>query len=75
MQLGERFCTTPEQFKSWSQSMGHEAVLTTFTSYGKVPAARQAELIRELGQGQSTTEADRVAMVVAEVLRCHGIAE
>lgn len=54
VQLGERLCTTPEQFKAWSQNIGHERVLTTLTSYGKVPAARQAELIRGLGQPIAT---------------------
>ena len=47
--LGERICTTPEEFKSWSQNLGHEGVLTTFTSYGKVSGQRQAEMIRKLG--------------------------
>lgn len=49
-QLGERECRTPEQFKAWSQNLGHADVLTTLTSYGSVPAHRQATLIRELGQ-------------------------
>jgi integrase len=48
-QLGERLCPTPEAFKSLSQNLGHEGVLTTFTSYGKIPSARQAEIIRDLG--------------------------
>lgn len=48
VQLGERTCTTPESFKAWSQNLGHEAVLTTFTSYGRVSPQRQAELIRGL---------------------------
>lgn len=48
-QLGERVCKTPEEFKAWSQNLGHEKVLTTFTSYGKVASHRQAELIRGLG--------------------------
>jgi integrase len=52
VQLGERICATPEQFKAWSQNIGHDRVLTTLTSYGKVPAARQAELIRGLGQAK-----------------------
>lgn len=47
-QLGERVCTSPEEFKAWSQNLGHENVLTTFTSYGAVSARRQAELIRGL---------------------------
>jgi hypothetical protein len=46
VQPGERLRTTPEQFKAWSQNIGHDRVLTTLTSYGKVSAARQAELIR-----------------------------
>lgn len=69
VQLGERICTTPEEFKAWSQNIGHERVLTTFTSYGKVPAARQAELIRGLGQAQSNSEEDRVTNLVNEALR------
>lgn len=39
-------CQTPEQFKAWSQNLGHESPLTTFTSYGKVSLHRQGELIR-----------------------------
>jgi len=48
-QLGSQVCTSPEEFKSWSQNMGHEAVLTTFTAYLTVPPDRQAALIRSLG--------------------------
>ena len=47
--LGERVCQTPEEFKSWSQNMGHEGVLTTFYSYGEVQPGRQAEIIQQLG--------------------------
>ncbi|MES2682686.1 MAG: site-specific integrase [Pseudomonadota bacterium] len=49
-QVGERVCRTPEQFKAWSQNLGHEGVLTTFFSYGGVSEGRQRELIRELGE-------------------------
>lgn len=66
VQLGERICTTPEQFKAWSQNIGHERVLTTLTSYGKVPAARQAELIRGLANGQAMPAID--SALVAQVL-------
>ena len=48
--LGEKLCRTPEQFKAWSQNLGHEKVLTTFSSYGEVAAGRQREIIRELGE-------------------------
>lgn len=46
--LGERTCQNPEQFKAWSQNLGHEGVLTTFSSYGPVSEQRQAELIKTL---------------------------
>jgi integrase len=52
-QLGERVCRTPEEFKAWSQNLGHEQVLTTFSSYGQVAYERQAELIRGLGRTDS----------------------
>ena len=54
-QLGERLCRTPEEFKAWSQNLGHETVLTTFSSYGEVARERQANLIRQLGQVKSPT--------------------
>ena len=50
VQLGERLCRTPEQFKAWSQNLGHEKVLTTFSSYGAVCRERQREILSELGQ-------------------------
>ena len=46
VQLGERMCKTPEEFKAWSQNLGHEQVLTTFTSYGAVSRYRQAEILK-----------------------------
>ena len=48
-QLGEKLCRTPEEFKAWSQNLGHEKVLTTFSSYGEVGSVRQAEIIIGLG--------------------------
>src|SRR5262245_49686494 len=53
-QLGERLCRTPEEFKAFSQNLGHEQVLTTFSSYGQVASDRQAELIRRLDQRRDT---------------------
>jgi integrase len=61
-QLGERLCRTPEEFKAWSQNLGHEQVLTTFSSYGQVAADRQAELIRRLGQRQGR-DTQKAAMI------------
>lgn len=52
VRLGEGVCQTPEQFKAWSQNLGHEGVLTTFLSYGQVASRRQGEIIR----GQATPQ-------------------
>lgn len=72
VQLGERTCTTPESFKAWSQNLGHEGVLTTFTSYGSVSPQRQAELIRELGERKSVARDDKLLAALAETMRLYG---
>jgi integrase len=48
--LGGRLCKTPEEYKVWSQNLGHDHVLTTFSSYGDVGSYRQAEIIRAFSQ-------------------------
>jgi integrase len=50
--LGGQKCRSPEEYKAWSQNLGHENVLTTFSSYGEVPRHRQAEIIRALGAAE-----------------------
>ena len=54
-QLGEEVCQSPEAFKAWSQNLGHEDVLTTFTSYGTVAPSRQAEIIRSISASEGST--------------------
>jgi integrase len=52
--LGGRICRTPEEYKAWSQNLGHDHVMTTFSSYGDVGSYRQVEIIRgfsERGDG------------------------
>lgn len=49
--LGQRSCKNPEEFKAWSQNLGHEDVLTTFTNYGQISPDRQGEVMRHIGQG------------------------
>jgi len=44
--LGGQRCRTPEEYKAWSQNLGHEHVLTTFCSYGDVGSYRQTEIMR-----------------------------
>lgn len=68
--LGERVCKTPEEFKVWSQNLGHDSVLTTFLSYGSVPSRRHADVMRSLGQPRTPDdEATRLGRAVAEALR------
>jgi integrase len=53
---------TPEAMKAWSQNLGHAEVLTTFTSYGNVPAHRQGELIRKANDTRRTlASSDQIA--------------
>ena len=47
-QLGQRTSKDVEEFKSWSQNLGHNGVLTTLMSYGAVEPARQAEIMRAM---------------------------
>jgi integrase len=46
--LGQERCRTPEEMKAWSQNLGHEQMMTTFTSYGRVEDYRQGEIINGL---------------------------
>ena len=48
VQLAYELKLTAEQFKAWSQNLGHDDCLTTFSSYGTLPPHRQAEIIRGL---------------------------
>ena len=70
VQLGQKICKTPEQFKAWSQNLGHEKVLTTFLSYGEIECHRQGEIIRHLATPQSTgsIEADEIAEALCKKL-------
>ncbi len=45
-------CKTPEEFKAWSQNLGHSSPLTTFTSYGHIEAYNQGEIIKRLGKNE-----------------------
>jgi integrase len=71
VQLGQDVCKTPEEFKAWSQNLGHEKVLTTFTSYGEVVCQRQGEIIRALATPQlaGRPDFDGIADAVVRKLR------
>lgn len=70
--MGNRLCTTPEEFKAWSQNLGHDHVATTLRNYGNVSGDRQSEVISVLGRrmakAQGTNDApepEEIARVVA----------
>lgn len=67
VQLGQQQCRTPEQFKAWSQNLGHEEVLTTRYSYGYVATQRQGEIIQAMGVPRKTEKADAEAIAEAVV--------
>jgi hypothetical protein len=68
VQLGQEVCKTPEQFKAWSQNLGHEKVLTTFLSYGEVACQSQGEIIRDLAKPQRSMRMDADADEIAEAV-------
>ena len=73
--LGQVVCKTPEDFKAWSQNLGHEAVLTTFLSYGQVESPRQGEIIRGLAAQQLLAQPDvgELAKAVVRAMRESGV--
>jgi integrase/recombinase XerD len=75
VQFGQTVCQTPEDFKAWSQNLGHEGVLTTFYSYGSVATRRQGEIIKDLarpGAGRAGV-ADDVAQAVVRAMVARGL--
>ena len=76
VKFGQEVCHTPEYFKSWSQNLGHEKVLTSFLSYGEVACSRQGEIMQALaGNSQKSIDpnADRIADAVIEKLSRAGV--
>lgn len=73
--LGERQCRTPEEFKAWSQNLGHESVLTTLASYGHVALSRQAELMGSLAYPQrgAKVPSEELARALVDAFRHYGL--
>lgn len=57
-ELANVHCRSPEDFKAWSQNMGHDDVLTTFRSYGTVSPGRQMELMQRFRGSSSISDTD-----------------
>ncbi len=73
--LGEQVCRTPEEFKAWSQNIGHESPLTTFANYGQVPTHRQGELVRGMKQSNEQdrdAKLDRIVKMMEMMTPEHG---
>jgi hypothetical protein len=56
-----------EAFKAWSQNLGHESCLTTFSSYGAVPPTRQAEIMRRLAVDDTPSDVSLQAEMLRKV--------
>lgn len=69
-QLGQQACKTPEEFKAWSQNLGHESPLTTFSSYGTLPADRQGMVMKALsGKERDEDKLDRLVRLMEDKLK------
>jgi hypothetical protein len=75
VRLGQDLCQSPEAFKPWSQNLGHQKVLTTFTSYGTVASDRQGEIIRGLATPQEAVQSgvNEIAEAVFKRFRDSGL--
>jgi len=56
VQLAYELKLDAERFKAWSQNLGHENCLTTFSSYGEIAPSRQAEIIRGLAKPEQAPD-------------------
>jgi hypothetical protein len=76
VRLGQVVCKTPEDFKAWSQNLGHDKVLTTFLSYGQVGSPRQGDIIRGLATPQLALQPDvsQLAKALVREMRDSGVA-
>jgi len=67
VRFGYSLNLTIEEFRAWSQNLGHADMMTTLTSYGRVPVHRQGELIRAVGAGRASV-VDPDAVILARAL-------
>lgn len=67
-QFGYSLNLNVEQFKAWSQNMGHDHPLTTIKNYAPMTIERQAEIIGNLGRPQtSPMPNDDMAAKITEI--------
>ncbi len=63
-----KHCKTPEQFKAWSQNFGHEDVLTTLRSYGRIDLARQRDILLGIGNPNKADDRPVTAKEMQEII-------
>jgi integrase len=75
VRLGQEICKSPEEFKAWSQNLGHESPLTTLLNYGQVAYQRQGEIIRSMAMPHQAVQSDVSALARAMIkeLRDSGV--
>jgi integrase len=56
-----------EEFKAWSQNLGHEHCLTTFSSYGNLAPHRQAEIIRGLANSTKSEPTGSTSAILRQL--------
>ncbi len=72
MQLGHDLNLTVRELKAWSQSLGHESVLTSLGSYGALRPDEQAEVMAAVADRREAPDAAIQALarqVAAEIAR------
>ncbi len=72
MQLGHELNLTVRELKAWSQSLGHESVLTSLNSYGALRVDEQSEVMAAVAsrRGQPDIRVRSLAREIAtEILR------
>ena len=67
---GLKICKTLEEFKAWSQSLGHNGTLTTLISYGTLDPNKQGEVLAQIKSGSdkkiSADEKQRLIQYIEE---------
>jgi len=69
VQLGYRYCKTPEEFKAWSQNLGHNTPLITFTSYGSIDEFNQGEIIKRLGNNKNREISEELTVEEIKIIK------
>ncbi len=67
--LGETMCHSVEEFKAWSQNLGHDGVLTTLCSYGEVQENRQVDIFKQFKEPRLDTASPDVAELAKALVK------